>query len=275
MANVCDFPDYAQALAFDQLRKLMQEGKAFVGFNEGPINFAPTFKYDVLRTLKRSKIKGSRHNWKYYADKHNPLYEVEEPDRDDDDDEGDEDGEGEGASMASSVWTSVHSKPPTDGDDSDFFNSSPAQAVSAPNLAHKVSVAAAAHKAKTKWLALLAPMSVPSTPATKWRKPKHSSTAPSTPNIKQPTSTRSSADIPTTLPANIVMESAVSPESTSNSLLRLRPIRSTSTKSVLQSGDEDTDEEDRGVYDSSNKKRVPSWCICTTSELYLTLTYLA
>jgi hypothetical protein len=36
-------------------------------------------------------------------------------------------------------------------------------------------------------------------------------------------------------------------------------------KSVQQSGDEDTDEEDKGVYDSSNKKRVPSWCVCTKS----------
>jgi len=259
------FADYAQALAFDQLRKLMQEGKGFVGFNEGPINFAPTFKYDVLRTLKRSKTKGSRHNWKFNAERPNPLYEVEELDRDDDEDEGDDDGEGgEGASMTSSVWTSVHSKAPTDGDDSDFFTSSPAQAVSTPNLAHKISVAAAAHKAKTKWLALLAPVSAPSTPTTMWRKPKHGGTMPSAPSVKEPISARSSTDIGAKPSAHA--KSTASPELTSNRLSRPRaPIRSTSMKSVQQSGDEDTDEEDKGVYDSSNKKRVPSWCVCTKS----------
>src|ERR1700691_1387753 len=151
-------PEYAQALAFDQLHKLMQEGKAFVGFNEGPIDFAPTFKYDVLPTLKRSKTKGSRHHWKD-AERHNPLYEVDELDRDDED--GDEDGEGEGVSTASSIWTSVHARPPSDGDDDDFFGSSPARAVSTPNLVHKLAIAAAAHKAKTKWKALLAPTSQP------------------------------------------------------------------------------------------------------------------
>jgi hypothetical protein len=254
----CGFLDYAQALAFDQLRKLMQEGKSFIGFNEGPINFAPTFKYDVLRTLKRSKTKGSRHNWKFNAERHNPLYEVEEPDRDDDEDEGDDDGEGEGASITSSVWTSVHSKVPTDGDDSDFFNSLPAQAVSTPNLAHKISVATAAHKAKTKWLALLAPVSTPSTPTTMWRKPKHSGT----PSLRESTPVSSSNDIGAKPSVNAKL--TVSPELTSNKLLRPRgPIRSTSTKSVPQSGDEDTDEEDKGVYDSSNKKRVPSWCVYT------------
>src|ERR1700743_2443819 len=43
--------DYAQALGFDQLRNLMRHGDAFMGFNEADINFPPTFKYDVMRTL--------------------------------------------------------------------------------------------------------------------------------------------------------------------------------------------------------------------------------
>ena len=43
--------DYAQALGFDQLRNIMQHGDAFEGFNEADINFPPTFKYDVMRTL--------------------------------------------------------------------------------------------------------------------------------------------------------------------------------------------------------------------------------
>ncbi|XP_006459141.1 hypothetical protein AGABI2DRAFT_218097 [Agaricus bisporus var. bisporus H97] len=47
--------DYAQALHFDQLKQLIKSGTAFIGFEEGIINFPPTFKYDVSRTLKNSK----------------------------------------------------------------------------------------------------------------------------------------------------------------------------------------------------------------------------
>ncbi|KZT73474.1 DNase I-like protein [Daedalea quercina L-15889] len=47
--------EYAQALAFDQLRKIMEMGRAFVGFQEAPITFPPTFKYDVMRTMKRRR----------------------------------------------------------------------------------------------------------------------------------------------------------------------------------------------------------------------------
>ena len=237
----------------------MREGKAFVGFKEGPINFAPTFKYDVLRTLKRSKTKGSRNNWKYHAEKHDPLYEIEEPDRDEDDDKGDEDCEGEGASMVSSVWTSVHSKPPTDGDDDEFFSSPSAEAVSTPNLAHKISIVAAAHKAKIKWMALLGSTSAPNTPASKWRKLRNSSTAPSAFNIREPTPTKLSTNTP-----QAHADAQWLPPGYANSglLHPLGPIQSTSIKSVQQSGDEDTEDEDKGVYDSSNKKRVPSWCVC-------------
>ena len=235
----------------------MLEGNTFIGFNEGPINFAPTFKYDVLRTLKRSKTRGSRHSWKY-SERHNPLYEVEEPDRDDE--EGDDDGEAEDASMASSVWTSFNSRPPSDDDD---FFSSHAQAVSAPNLAHKLSISAAAYKAKTKWMTLLTATSMPGTPVGQWRRPQYCRTAPSTPNIRELESTppRLSTDMAATPPPYTLTKS-ISPESARSGLPRPRdPIRSTSVKSAHQSGDEDTDDEDKGVYDSSNKKRVPSWYV--------------
>jgi hypothetical protein len=43
---------YDQALEFDQLRKVMRETDTFKGFAEAPITFLPTFKYDVLKTLK-------------------------------------------------------------------------------------------------------------------------------------------------------------------------------------------------------------------------------
>lgn len=48
---------YDQALAFDQLGKVLKEGDAFKGFKEAPIEFPPTYKYDVLKTLKIKRTK--------------------------------------------------------------------------------------------------------------------------------------------------------------------------------------------------------------------------
>lgn len=47
--------EYAQALEFDQLRNAMVRGDVFDGFAEAPIDFAPTFKYDVWRSAKRTR----------------------------------------------------------------------------------------------------------------------------------------------------------------------------------------------------------------------------
>ncbi|MCO5583325.1 hypothetical protein L7F22_037235 [Adiantum nelumboides] len=47
---------YDHALAFDQLKKIMREQPhIFNGFKEAPIKFPPTFKYDVLKTIKAKK----------------------------------------------------------------------------------------------------------------------------------------------------------------------------------------------------------------------------
>lgn len=251
--------EYEQALAFDQLRNLMRNGLAFVGFKEGPINFAPTFKYDVLRTLKRAKTKSYRPHWKHRADRIvNPLQELDEPERDEDDEgEGEEDEEGEGASLASSNWTSVRSKI-TDMDDEDVFSDQPSSHANAfPHLTHRVSISAAAHKAKTKWKALVSPPSGPSTPSlAKWLKPKSNTVdggvaAYFHDQVSNISMDRSSTPEP--------IRKSLSPEPGAYGLLRLP--RATSTKSVQQSGDDDTDDDDKGVYDSSAKKRVPSWYV--------------
>lgn len=49
--------DYAQALKFDQLREIIDLKKNFTGFNEADINFPPTYKFDVLKTVKTHKTK--------------------------------------------------------------------------------------------------------------------------------------------------------------------------------------------------------------------------
>lgn len=46
---------YDQALEFDQLRTVMREGREFHKFCEHPIFFPPTYKFDVGKTLKKSK----------------------------------------------------------------------------------------------------------------------------------------------------------------------------------------------------------------------------
>ncbi|KAJ7726045.1 inositol polyphosphate phosphatase [Mycena maculata] len=247
--------DYAQALAFDQLRNLMQSGKAFVGFNEAPIDFPPTFKYDVLRTIKQ-KRRGSRlDRWRTPGERARRLTEVDEhadePEPDDDGEDSDREGEAEeAASLSSSVWTSMHSRHGTDGDD-DYFHPSPssqaASTFSTPGS--RISVSAAAHKAKTKWLSLLSPAS-PHSP-TKWLRAKQ---------------TPLSAARHLSTPAELGIHDSVDLDDRPSSLdaadrgiLRPSLKRLSSTKSSLPSDDEE-DEDDKGVYDSSHKKRVPSWC---------------
>lgn len=246
--------DYAQALAFDQLRNLMQSGKAFVGFNEAPIDFPPTFKYDVLRTIK-SKRRGSRlDRWKTPAERARRLTEVDEhadehncEDVDGEVSDKEGDGDAEVASLSSSVWTSMHSRR-TDGDDDSFQPSPSSHAVSTfSSPGSRVSVSAAAlNKAKTKWLTLLSPAS-PRSP-TKWLK------------TKQAVFVGRHEPIPGLSPREDKSDVHLGdrPGSLDATVLRPSLKRLSSTKSSLPSDDED-EGDDKGVYDSSHKKRVPSW----------------
>ncbi|CAK5268597.1 unnamed protein product, partial [Mycena citricolor] len=208
--------DYSQALAFDQLRKAMQSGEAFAGFHEAPINFPPTFKYDVLRTIKRPRRGSMMERWKPPAERSTRITEIEEQSRE----EGDEsDGEaeaveaGEAASLSSSVWTSMHSKHGTDADE-DCAQPSPSSngrsSLSSP--ASRLSLSAAASKAKNKWLALVSPSS----------------------------------------PQRWSFDGVGLPPS-------LKRLSSSKSNAWISDEEEDQDE-DKGVYDSSHKKRVPSWC---------------
>lgn len=248
--------DYEQALGFDQLRNLMRSGKAFVGFNEAPINFPPTFKYDVLRTIKQKRRVSRLDRWRAPGERAHRLTEVDEHEneREPDDLDGDDsekEGEvGEAASLSSSIWTSMHSRPGTDGDD-DYFQPSPSShamsTFSSPGS--RISVSAAAHKTKTKWLTLLSPSS-PNGP-TKWLKAKQAALG-----VRHESTLVLSAraedrpDFP---------ERRASMDVVDRTILRPSLKRLSSTKSSLPS-DEEEDGDDKGVYDSSHKKRVPSWC---------------
>lgn len=235
----------------------MQRGEDFVGFNEAPINFPPTFKYDVQRTLKKRKRRSSRlHNWRYSTEKVNRLTEVEEKELEEqlDDDDAEEECDGEVTSVASSVWTSVHSRPGTDVEDDDYFNagSSP-PASNTPGS--RVSFSVAANKAKAKWMALIAPPT-PNT-STKMAKASQGFSEPRlTLNGKEYTPSSS-----TDVVADVQPSSASTPSLDTGHKTFLRPLalaHSSSTRSNIHSDEED-DGDEKGVYDSSHKKRVPSW----------------
>lgn len=237
--------EYAQALAFDQLSNLMQNEQAFVGFDEAPINFPPTFKYDVLRTIKRSKSK----RVKYAGDNTLTLVEVEERDHELDDEDGEEaEGEGEAASMASSAFTSLHSRATTEHDAGsyDYFSRPKASRASTGNLVNKVWAATAAHKAKAKWMGLLSPgtpgrSTNPSTPSPKrWsNKLRRSSLDDVRDAAKTPSVNPDSSSTKSTLPGTTRVDCGSNP--------------------VITLTEEEIEEDDRGVYDTSSKKRVPSW----------------
>lgn len=241
--------EYAQALAFDQLKNLMENGQAFVGFREATIDFPPTFKYDVQRTLSMSRRhrrhESSRKLLEERAqrvaspdDKELEHMEAEE-----------EEAEGEVASMASTFATSVQSKAGTDHDiDDDYFHASP----SSQTMATMASKASVVEKAKGKLKSLISPLSPVgvNSPTKLLRSKSKAMHAP-----------HSSADV-----TSDAVSAHLLPPGRSSSLeavdkAHLPPppmIFVSSTKSSVPSDDEDGD--GKGVYDSSHKKRVPSWC---------------
>ena len=262
--------DYAQALGFDQLRNIMQHGDAFVGFNEADIDFPPTFKYDVMRTLKRLKPRSTRSAKRDSALAENPLMEEPEVHVDDVDAEvengdgyGDNDDAGSTTSSntASLNYRLLSEREPVEGD---YFSRTHALRASTGNLVQKVKTMAAAQKVKTKWLAR--PPSVPSSllPNNKsisspmlnsgLSKSKKSSREELSEQRTQALSSKVASVTPPTLDASSTKSSTIS-RSVDRSLLGPPPSRTDPSRST---SDEEVDE-DRGVYDSSSKKRVPSW----------------
>ncbi|KAG6336357.1 hypothetical protein ID866_2714 [Astraeus odoratus] len=247
--------DYSQALAFDQLKKQMECSSAFSGFHEAPINFPPTFKYDVMSRAKTKRWRSKRTN----ADKEIDGHETEKETVDED--ENVEDGDGEARSFASSAWTS-HSKvvSSSDADEEDYFTAfAPGSTV---NEGGRTPLLAAAHKAKAKWKALLSPsVGSATSPMTKLLRHKNSlgdPLPPASPAIrKQPPSLDPSLE---DAPAG-----GSDPPSRRTGLLQppdkihvFRPAsRGISVKSLPDQSDE---EDSKVVYDSSHKRRVPSWC---------------
>ncbi|KAH9945499.1 DNase I-like protein [Epithele typhae] len=279
--------EYEQALEFDQLRKVMAYGTAFAGFNEAPINFPPTFKYDVLRTLKRSRQKSfkrlpatpmivtpSHEKMLTEVAEHDPDTATTVVEQDGLSQHDDDEPQPDGASVISSAWMSVRSRRTVDPDADEEPDDceprsppSPPASASTSNLVQKMFSATAANKAKEKWMnVLLASQSEP-TPArskskrAKWRQSwSAAKTAVPTPSRR---ASQQGLDVK---PPETPIDSLDYRKSRSGRAKELQhalldAVHSRPHKHLaLSENNVDLEEEDRGVYDSSHKQRVPSWC---------------
>ncbi|KAI9066127.1 DNase I-like protein [Trametes sanguinea] len=286
--------DYEQALEFDQLRKVMATGDPFAGFHEAPIHFPPTFKYDVKRSRHRSfkrpppkPVSAVRHEKlltevaeqeqegkEMQDDRASPQGRAASPQGQECDEECEQDGEA--ASVVSSAWTSVRSRPTTDPDpDADediensppsagFLSQSPPNNASTGNLVHKVFSATAAHKAKEKWVALWSAATSPNTPGGKRRHRWRQSWA----SARSPTQSRrgsqnTNEDVPPETPvdpADPRQNRASRNKEFQAALLDAANARPHQHLALSENNVDLEEEEEKGVYDSSHKQRVPSWC---------------
>jgi hypothetical protein len=267
-------PEYEQALAFDQLRNIMRNGQAFVGFQEAPIDFPPTFKYDVLRTLKRIKSRKDKDKPPNALD----LSEVEEREaecRADDEDSEGEGEEGDVISVASSAAPASFRSRHTGGEEEeeDYFQGAQSASLAHPNgarsavsLVHK-----GVSKAKAKWMTLLTPgsgilpLESPSAKSASFLSSKRSSMLTLPPNGR---TVPNSPTIPVTptfpstplIPAMRLSKST--PTGSTNAGLKKTPSSKKATSVKSGRGADESEEEnivEKGVYDSSSKQRVPSW----------------
>jgi len=296
----------------------MKRGEAFVGFKEGSINFPPTFKYDVLRTIK------GRKSLKANSSKHTlVLSEVEEKTdahvsvEDEPEQEG-----GDSVSVRSSALASNLSRATSRSSSSSSESGKTKEKdketeiaainaqLNANDSPSSVSgILQAAHKAKAKWLNLVHS----STPS------KELNGSPPPPSSAQASITRSKSLTrrfsvkknrrPATLaeskvqivepkeklsrqhtvtssvsvpaggdggPVSASLTAEATPRKSTSSLtteivkgsseLVTKIAKNVSRSSVTRRGhhnrDEQTTEElSKGIYDSSSKKRVPSWYV--------------
>ena len=243
----------------------MRNGQAFVGFREAPINFPPTFKYDVLRTIKH-KRKGSKRRHtaaqalaRLSQGRHTPEAgdELDHDRRHDGalSELSSEDEAGDIASVVSSGTTFSQRDQVSDEDndsdaESDYLRRRMSYQQRSGGLVKRFSVSAA-QRAKTKLAELISAQSSPRIIRT--RRPN---TAP------QPEgNSKNVRSIPTTP----LLGQRVAPPTTDEAdddVLSNAPSfvsRGRSTRSFTGDGTVQ-DDDDKGVYDSSSKQRVPSWC---------------
>lgn len=232
--------EYAKALHFDQLLNIRKDGKAFVGFEEGTIDFPPTFKYDVVRSIKKSKRNSFKRSQSPNSPQaESPLFTSQEQlvsgrvheDRDDD---------------ANSIGSSLSRESSISSGDEQ--GEVPTITVIAPNPPANGSAShtKVKHKTRKKWRSLISATRLQSYRSRRHsvgghllntsRKSLEETQRPNKPKVPTPPQRHSLDNTRALQPPTIIINS---------------------TKTSLNSEEQSLG---KGVYDSSNKQRVPSWC---------------
>lgn len=291
------FLEYQRALEFDELHRLLRTDPAFHGFAEGTINFPPTFKYDILKRghSSRSLHRHSRHR-SGKRQLNRDLSEVEEREdiqtagEEGSDDSGEEDEGGDVTSFVSSMVTSFRSKDTTDVEDQDPSDEEdealrPAAQNAIVNAGgsggvNKILHHPAAQKAKLKWLSLISSRSTSPNP-TPSESPQKSEKVPSPKKIKTQSlvlprfivnTPRNSSSIDAPRPVSmggspLLGRSTSSKTNPGTNLGKDKEKEKDKEKDKESLKKKDVEDEDdlKGVYDSSSKQRVPSWCVSISS----------
>lgn len=267
----------------------MKKGEAFTGFSEASINFPPTFKYNVMKSVKRDKSLYSKElgralgSKRWLAQRSNQnLTEVQET--------GDEhaqqaaedergasmDADEDNRSIVSTAVsaTSTQSRVAGNGAASDndgYFapSTSPRPSTRTDDsnppasnniTAGKILIAKAALKAKAKWISIVRP-NVPRRPIAR-SVSKRSQQSASSASFPQLRSRRANSDGASAFRG---AASAIELGRSHRELRRMSSKRSSksaksSKKPASAKGTEGTvQDSDPGVYDTSSKQRVPSW----------------
>lgn len=255
--------EYAQALAFDQLYNIMRNGQAFVGFHEGTINFPPTFKYDVLRTTrhKRRRSKQAHAAMGVFASlSPEPADAGEQRELEGNHDCGHSEVSSEDdtelASVISSGTTTYSQRDQMSDEDndsgaeSDYLRRRMSFPQRSGGLVKRISMSAA-QRAKSKLAELI---NAPSSQHFVRSRRANTPTPQFGANGKSPRSVQ-------TTPL-LGRRSISSIDQPPDGILASSPplrARVQPSPSFIGDGTAET-EDDRGVYDSSSKQRVPSWC---------------
>lgn len=237
----------------------MGPGGAFDGFEEGPIDFPPTFKYDVVRLHKHSKRNKTKQIPQEVSTENLLDSNTPEPVHDDDDDL-EQEPEMDGVSLMSSMMTSTPSRftmdDYTEPDDEDGSLMPQKSAMSSGNVADKMWAATAAHKAKTKWKNFLA-AAVPHSAVQKQSKRRSLGES-----LASKSKTADANRIGGTESSPTPLESTVDGHAVHRSSPSAKSEEGNPLGSPAPDQDVGTiDPEDKGVYDSSPKQRVPSWSV--------------
>ena len=243
----------------------MRNGQAFVGFREATINFPPTFKYDVLRTIrhKRRRSKQAHAAVGVVASlSPEPAGAGEQRELEGNHDCGhSEVGSEDDAELVSviSSGTTTYSQhnhlsdeDNDSGAESDYLRRRMSYPQRSGGLVKRISVSAA-QRAKAKWAELI---NAPSSTQRIVRSRRVNTPTPqfSRANSKSPRSVQTTP----LLGRRSISSIDQPPDDVLSSSLPLRA-RVQPSPSLVGDGTAET-EDDKGVYDSSSKQRVPSWC---------------